>query len=229
MAARPRPHRFERRLRRGIAAPARSRWWSAMRAGSIATARSIAASFRSRSWLGATSLPVEGVAGNKRCSHGALSPCHGKRVDTATQLARRAASHPASDGREFWVAVRLLHARIHHVTLRGLLPQRPQDCSATRRTTLRQSLPLHGYRPIRDAAADALTRRNGVDKFDEQLKTAKAKIGAARYVFAGEKFFRPTSLEKLFAAMAKNPGGQLIAGATELARISPRSSRSFRS
>ena len=33
-----------------------------------------------------------------------------------------------------------------------------------------------GYRPIRDAAADAFAQRNGADAFDEQLKTAKAKI-----------------------------------------------------
>ncbi|MFL6529352.1 MAG: xanthine dehydrogenase molybdopterin binding subunit [Chthoniobacterales bacterium] len=73
-----------------------------------------------------------------------------------------------------------------------------------------------GYRPIRDAAADAFVRRNGGDEFDEQLKTAKAKIGAARYSFGDEKFLRPTSLEKLFALMAAHPEARLIAGATEL-------------
>src|SRR4051812_29870254 len=73
-----------------------------------------------------------------------------------------------------------------------------------------------GYRPIRDAAADAFVRRNGADEFDEQLKAAKAKIGAARYSFADEKFLRPTSLEKLFALIAAHPEVRLIAGATEL-------------
>jgi xanthine dehydrogenase molybdopterin binding subunit/xanthine dehydrogenase small subunit len=73
-----------------------------------------------------------------------------------------------------------------------------------------------GYRPIRDAAADALSRRNGADAFDEQLKAAKVKLGAARYTFGEEKFVRPPSLEKLFAAMAANPDARLIAGATEL-------------
>src|SRR3954465_7479673 len=71
-----------------------------------------------------------------------------------------------------------------------------------------------GYRPIRDAAADAFVRRNGTDWFDEQLKAAKAKIGAARYSFGDEKFLRPTSLEKLFALMAAHPEARLIAGAT---------------
>jgi len=73
-----------------------------------------------------------------------------------------------------------------------------------------------GYRPIRDAAADALAQRNGHDAFDVQLKGAKARLGAARYAHDGEKFLRPTSLERLFAAMAENPNARLIAGATEL-------------
>jgi xanthine dehydrogenase molybdopterin binding subunit/xanthine dehydrogenase small subunit len=73
-----------------------------------------------------------------------------------------------------------------------------------------------GYRPIRDAAADALAQHNGPDAFDAQLKSAKAKLKAARYNFAGETFLRPTSLEKLFRAMAEHPNARLIAGATDL-------------
>src|SRR5947208_6268702 len=73
-----------------------------------------------------------------------------------------------------------------------------------------------GYRPIRDAAADALAQRDGSDEFDAQLKNAKTKLKAARYNFAGETFLRPTSLEKLFRAMAEHPDGRLIAGATDL-------------
>ncbi|MBA3274019.1 MAG: xanthine dehydrogenase small subunit, partial [Chthoniobacterales bacterium] len=73
-----------------------------------------------------------------------------------------------------------------------------------------------GYRPIRDAAADALAQRNGADAFDEQLKTAKPKLAAARYSFEGEKFLRPTSLPRLFQMLAENPEARLIAGATEL-------------
>src|SRR5437868_13513801 len=38
-----------------------------------------------------------------------------------------------------------------------------------------------GYRPIRDAAADAFARRNGPDEFDAQLKSAKAKLKSVRY------------------------------------------------
>jgi xanthine dehydrogenase molybdopterin binding subunit/xanthine dehydrogenase small subunit len=73
-----------------------------------------------------------------------------------------------------------------------------------------------GYRPIRDAAADALAQRNGADRFDEQLKTAKAKLGAARYSCGAEKFLRPTSLARLFEMMAQHADARLIAGATEL-------------
>ncbi|MGI8819755.1 MAG: xanthine dehydrogenase molybdopterin binding subunit [Chthoniobacterales bacterium] len=73
-----------------------------------------------------------------------------------------------------------------------------------------------GYRPIREAAAEALAQRNGLDVFDEQLKTAKAKLGPARYICGGEKFLRPTSLARLFQMMSENPEARLIAGATEL-------------
>ncbi|HEX4631481.1 MAG TPA: xanthine dehydrogenase molybdopterin binding subunit [Chthoniobacterales bacterium] len=73
-----------------------------------------------------------------------------------------------------------------------------------------------GYRPIRDAAADAFAQRNGHDGFDARLNTAKTKLKGARYNFAGETFLRPTSLENLFRAMAEHPDARLIAGATDL-------------
>jgi len=73
-----------------------------------------------------------------------------------------------------------------------------------------------GYRPIRDAAADALAQRNGPDVFDAHLKSAKAKLKATKYNFGGETFLRPSSLENLFRALAENPNARLIAGATDL-------------
>lgn len=73
-----------------------------------------------------------------------------------------------------------------------------------------------GYRPIRDAAADAFAQRNGADEFDTLLKGAKAKLKAVRYASGGELFVRPNSLERLFRAMADHPDARLIAGATEL-------------
>jgi xanthine dehydrogenase molybdopterin binding subunit/xanthine dehydrogenase small subunit len=72
-----------------------------------------------------------------------------------------------------------------------------------------------GYRPIRDAAKDAFAQRRP-DQFDEQLKSARVKIGALRYSLGKEKFLRPTSLPRLFRMMAENPEARLIAGATEL-------------
>ncbi|MDQ6656567.1 MAG: xanthine dehydrogenase small subunit, partial [Verrucomicrobiota bacterium] len=73
-----------------------------------------------------------------------------------------------------------------------------------------------GYRPIRDAAADAFAQRNGADEFDTLLKGSKAKLKAARYTSGGEIFLRPNSLERLFRAMTDHPEARLIAGATEL-------------
>ena len=97
-----------------------------------------------------------------------------------------------------------------------------------------------GYRPIRDAAIEAFScRRRGDesqkktgdksepphvvsykygedDEFAERLKKSDANLGAAEYEFAGEKFFRPTSLAELLRLRNENPEARLIAGATEL-------------
>jgi len=76
-----------------------------------------------------------------------------------------------------------------------------------------------GYRPIRDAAIEAFAERhakNGEDIFAERLKKSDAEPGAAEYEFAGEKFFRPTSLTELLRLKKENPDARLIAGATEL-------------
>jgi xanthine dehydrogenase molybdopterin binding subunit/xanthine dehydrogenase small subunit len=76
-----------------------------------------------------------------------------------------------------------------------------------------------GYRPIRDAAIEAFAERatkNGSDTFAEHLKKSDAKLGAAEYEFASEKFLRPTTLRKLLILLKKFPEARLIAGATEL-------------
>jgi xanthine dehydrogenase molybdopterin binding subunit/xanthine dehydrogenase small subunit len=94
-----------------------------------------------------------------------------------------------------------------------------------------------GYRPIRDAAIEAFAFRSSrrksaqnktrnqseqtdvccyEDTFAERLKKADVKPGAAEYEFAGEKFFRPTSLAELLRLRKENPDARLIAGATEL-------------
>ncbi len=48
-----------------------------------------------------------------------------------------------------------------------------------------------GYRPIRDAAADALAQRSAPDDFDAQLKNAKPKLKAVRYTSGSENFSAP--------------------------------------
>ena len=73
-----------------------------------------------------------------------------------------------------------------------------------------------GYRPIRDAAAEAFAKHSGTDPFEARLKKSKPRLKAVRYASGAENFLRPTSLPKLFATMAQYPDARLIAGATEL-------------
>jgi xanthine dehydrogenase large subunit len=82
-----------------------------------------------------------------------------------------------------------------------------------------------GYRPIRDAALDALAERAaaakadpglGTDHFRERLSRPVPPLAALDYESHGERFFRPTSLADLFALLAKHPGARLVAGATEI-------------
>ena len=76
-----------------------------------------------------------------------------------------------------------------------------------------------GYRPIREAANEALAQKNsriGQDEFSAQLKQALPDLGAAHYEFAGEKYFRPTSLAQLLELLQQHPDARMIAGATEL-------------
>jgi xanthine dehydrogenase molybdopterin binding subunit/xanthine dehydrogenase small subunit len=76
-----------------------------------------------------------------------------------------------------------------------------------------------GYRPIREAAIEAFPvrhRKNGDDPFAQRLKKATTGLGGVEYEFAGERFFRPTSLDGLLQLLAQFLEGRLIAGATEL-------------
>ena len=76
-----------------------------------------------------------------------------------------------------------------------------------------------GYRPVREAAIAAFPerhRRKSQDAFAERLKKPAAELGGVEYQFAGERFFRPTSLSGLLERLAQFPEGRLIAGATEL-------------
>jgi xanthine dehydrogenase molybdopterin binding subunit/xanthine dehydrogenase small subunit len=77
-----------------------------------------------------------------------------------------------------------------------------------------------GYRPIRDAALGALAQRdkeNGKpDPFRSRLGAAVEPLSNLDYASCGERFFRPTALDDLFALMKENPQARLVAGATEI-------------
>jgi xanthine dehydrogenase molybdopterin binding subunit/xanthine dehydrogenase small subunit len=76
-----------------------------------------------------------------------------------------------------------------------------------------------GYRPIRDAALEALRQRETArepDRFRERLSAPCAPPPAFEYEAASARFLRPTSLVDLFAALDRHPDARLIAGATEI-------------
>ncbi len=76
-----------------------------------------------------------------------------------------------------------------------------------------------GYRPIREAAVEALAQKNSSgqqDVFAARLSSANAVPGAAEYEAGAEKFFRPTSLAELLRLLKEHPEARMIAGATEL-------------
>src|SRR3954468_4956643 len=141
-------------------------------------------------------ISVEGVAcpsGSASCSGGAHSPCVG---DLRGDRAPRLQLHPVQKamvenfGSQCGYCtpgfIMSLFEGYYRKDLKTAAQLDEQLCGNLCRCT--------GYRPIREAAADAFGQRNGVDQFDEQLKAAKAKLSAARYVFGSEKFLRPTSL-----------------------------------
>ncbi len=73
-----------------------------------------------------------------------------------------------------------------------------------------------GYRPIRDAAGQALAQAAN----DSTPRRAPCEVAPTakpdEYHAAGEFFFRPTSLDGLFKLLKRHPGARLIAGGTEL-------------
>ncbi len=75
-----------------------------------------------------------------------------------------------------------------------------------------------GYRPIRDAAVDALAQRPPAadDVFAARLQEPMRLPGALDHNAGGARFFRPTSLPGLFTLLQTYPAAQLVAGATEI-------------
>jgi xanthine dehydrogenase molybdopterin binding subunit/xanthine dehydrogenase small subunit len=79
-----------------------------------------------------------------------------------------------------------------------------------------------GYRPIRDAMADATAQRHkpwtptGEDPHAATLRAAPTPLGAFDETREGQRFARPSSLAALLALLAAHPDAVLIAGATEI-------------
>ena len=78
-----------------------------------------------------------------------------------------------------------------------------------------------GYRPIRDAALSACSRRKlgdtpAGDPLTARLQGQPPLLSELAYAADGRTFFRPTSLAELFALLASEPAARLIAGGTEI-------------
>ncbi len=75
-----------------------------------------------------------------------------------------------------------------------------------------------GYRPIRDAAVEALSRRGAdpADPFETRLGGPVPDLGGVDISSPAGRFLRPTSLAGLLDALRLHPGGRLVGGATEI-------------
>ena len=72
-----------------------------------------------------------------------------------------------------------------------------------------------GYRPIRDAFAEAQRTRTADDVFQIRLKREVPPLPAVDYAADGT-FHRPTTLAELVAMRAAMPNAELVCGATEI-------------
>ncbi len=81
-----------------------------------------------------------------------------------------------------------------------------------------------GYRPIRDAALDALDHREACradgslarERFRLPLAEPATPAPAVDYARGGERFLAPTTIEELLAVKRARPEAVLVAGATEI-------------
>ena len=135
---------------------------------------------------------------------------------------RRAPPRAARDGRALRLAVRLLHARLRRVDVRGLLPRRRRASPAQIDDQLCGNLcRCTGYRPIRDAMLDALARaRRTARTTCFQLRLGKRRAPRSPRSptgRAGERFLRPDLARRAAASSAReHPEAELVAGATEI-------------
>jgi xanthine dehydrogenase molybdopterin binding subunit/xanthine dehydrogenase small subunit len=75
-----------------------------------------------------------------------------------------------------------------------------------------------GYRPIRDAMADAAACRGTCqrDVVTELLRGPGGAVAELAYQAEGQRFLRPAKLDELLALRAAHPEAVLVAGATEI-------------
>jgi len=94
--------------------------------------------------------------------------------------------------------------------------RKDSDRRQLRRTTLRATFAVAtGYRPIRDAAEDALPCAAGRKCSTRQLKRAKAKPKRRNLHFGGEIFLRPLRWRNC-SAPGEHSEARMIAGADRL-------------
>src|SRR5437762_5053948 len=138
-------------------------------------------------------ISVEGVAcrsASASCSDGALSPYEREQPEKA---ARKSALHPVQKamvenfGSQCGYCtpgfIMSLFEGYYRKDLKTGAQLDEQLCGNLCRCT--------GYRPIRDAAVDALAQRGAPDEFDAQLRKAKPKLKSVRYAKGNETFLRP--------------------------------------
>ncbi len=83
-----------------------------------------------------------------------------------------------------------------------------------------------GYRPIRDAFAEAQRAKRGDDLFQIRLTRGVEPLPPVAYAGEGE-FHRPTTLAELVALRAAKPNAELVCGATEIGVYINKLGRSF--
>ena len=140
----------------------------------------------------------------------------------ACRRGRRAAPGAGGDGRPLRLPVRLLHAGLRDVALRGLLPAATARSPATSATSCAatsagaRATGRSGTRRWRAGAPRRPARRLA-------RSLPRAADGAGRRprprwttTRRTERFLRPASLAGLFAALAREPAARLVAGATEI-------------
>ncbi|HEY0253372.1 MAG TPA: xanthine dehydrogenase molybdopterin binding subunit, partial [Kofleriaceae bacterium] len=86
-----------------------------------------------------------------------------------------------------------------------------------------------GYRPIRDAFAEAqqVKATRGEDLFQIRLRRDVPALPPVSYTAAQTEFFRPTTLAQLVEMRAAMPDAELICGATEIGVYINKGGRSF--